>query len=128
MDLGTKNDKSETTAAQSPSADMPDVSYPSFVLTGEAAEKFMEEHDDLEVGDEFTITMRLKLAGLHDSEAKYESGKRVELEACSMGDDGGNEPSDAHEKDEDEDPQEGHDAMTGNPAVDRMMRKKRKGY
>ena len=83
MDLGTKPPEPPTGVAQS-SPEQPETIYPSFSLADEPAETFMAEHADMKVGDECTVTMRLRLTTLKDSETKYDSGKRVEFDCLSM--------------------------------------------
>lgn len=114
MDLGTKREDSMPMAVSEPQ-DRPDVIYPSFQLSDEAAESFRKEHPDIEVGTELSVTMKLRVTGIHESAARYDSGQRVEFDCLSLdsvkpgADDGG---GDENEEDE-------------NPAVRKLMAKQK---
>lgn len=119
MDLAIKPMENSVPAAPEPSRE---CSYPGFSIQDDAAESFLKEHDDLEVGQELIVTMRLKLSGVHDSQGRYDSGKRVEFECLSLDSVQAEEVGDDARASEEEGDEE-DSPKTGNPAIDRLMRK-----
>jgi len=109
MDLGYSPEKMEPTTLPS-APEVPDCIYPSFDLNHEAAKEFRKAHGNLEVGDELTVTMKLKLSAISESDGRYDSGTRVSFDCLSMnvkskskpeGESGGG-PADDDEDDGDE--------------------------
>jgi hypothetical protein len=104
-----------------------ETSYPGLSIQADAAEKFMEEHPDTKVGDELELKMRVKLSGIHVSDERWDKGKRVEFNCLEMNDIKPAGESEGHEDEPEPEPEHEEDESeggTGNPAIDRLMKRK----
>jgi flagellar basal body L-ring protein FlgH len=126
MDLGRKRPESAIGAAPQ-SRDTPEVIYPSFSIEEETAKEFRKAHPDLAVGDFLTFTVRSKVSSMHESAERYDTGERVGFELHSMDgikaateeDEHGGETAESESAETEE-----SEGSTGNPAVDRLMKRK----
>ena len=58
--------------------------YPGLSLSDKPANDFMDEHPDLKLGDEITVTMKLRVNELSERNQRWSSGSTVGFDCLSM--------------------------------------------
>lgn len=119
MDLGIKHGGGEKTMPAT--ADMPSTSYPSFTLNDKLAEEFLDDHPDISLEDELTVTMKIKLSSMRQD--NY--GAAVGFDCLSMEPQGeakeGDAEDDKSDKDDGEKRKPRKNGDYNNPAVENLI-------
>jgi hypothetical protein len=92
-----------------------DVAHPSFSLQDDLVDQFQQEHE-VEVGDEITATVKLKVTGMSDEQ----HGKRLGFDVLSLDVEGDPENPEEEAGEAAEEPDE-KPKGSRNPAIAKLM-------